>query len=314
MPKFHVERSIVINARPEDVYQRVADYGTWTTWSPWLCSEPEAQVTVSDDANSVGSLYSWEGEVVGAGEIEHKSLVEGSRIEDEIRFLKPMKSVSNVGFAFEPASTEQGDATRVTWNMDGSLPWFLFWMTSQLESFIGMDYDRGLKMLKEWTETGHVQSSTKVHGIQKMGPFQVLGVRGQAKLSEIGSAMDSAFAKATQLLEQHGLPVDGEKISVYHKFDAKQETFEFTSGYLFGSPVDSVPSGLDSWSMPEMDTFRVDHIGSYDHLGNAWSAAMQHARSKKMKQSKIGTFELYKNDPSNTPPEHLLTEIYLPLK
>jgi effector-binding domain-containing protein len=62
-----------------------------------------------------------------------------------------------------------------------------------------------------------------------------------------------------------------------------------------------------------MDCFRVDHHGSYEHLGNAWSAAMQHVRHKKMKASKIGNFELYKNDPAHTPPEHLLTEVYIPL-
>ncbi len=313
MPKFHVERSIDIHASPETVFDRVADFGTWTTWSPWLCCEPEANVTVSDEPNAVGSVYSWEGEVVGAGEIEHKSLDGGKRIDDEIRFLKPMKSVSNVAFDFQPVAGGD-ETTRVTWHMDGALPWFLFWMTSQLEAYIGMDYDRGLRMLKEWIETGHIQSKTTVHGIQRMGPFQVLGVRDIAKLSEIGSSMDAVFAQASEKLAEHNLPTDGEKISVYHKFDPKTETFDFTGGFLFGTPVESVPAGIEAWAMPEMDTFRVDHLGSYENLGNAWSAAMQHARYKKMKQSKIGTFELYKNDPSNTPAEHLLTEIYLPLK
>ena len=47
MPRFHVQRSIQINASPEEVFNTVADFGTWTKWSPWLCSEPDAKVTVT---------------------------------------------------------------------------------------------------------------------------------------------------------------------------------------------------------------------------------------------------------------------------
>ena len=77
MPAFEVQRSIVINAPPEKVFDTVVDFGTWTTWSPWLCAEPEAEVTVSEDPSSVGSTYEWTGEIVGAGIIEHRQLEPG---------------------------------------------------------------------------------------------------------------------------------------------------------------------------------------------------------------------------------------------
>lgn len=309
MPRYSVKKSIEIHADPQTVYDRVSDYGTWTIWSPWLCAEPDAKVTVTDDKSSVGSVYQWDGEVVGAGELEHKELVPGKSIRDEIRFLKPMKSVSNVTFDIEPTS----DGTKLTWGMDGKLPFFLFWMTGQIESFVGMDYQRGLKMLKEWIETGSIKSNTEVHGDQQMGPFEVLGVRTTCSMDEVGESMDSSFALAAKRLEEAGLPSDGEKVTVYHNVDIKSQKFDYTSGMLFSEPV-TVPSGMSSWSLPETNAFRVDHVGSYDHLGNAWSAAMQHVRYKKLKQRKGGDFELYKNDPSNTPDEHLKTEIYLPLK
>ena len=309
MPKFNVTRSIEINASPEEVFDRVADFGTWTTWSPWLCAEPEAKVTVTENPNSVGSVYAWDGEVVGAGEVEHKTLERGKKIRDEIRFLRPMKSVSEVGFDLEPSH----GGTKLSWLMNGSLPFFLFWMKSGIQSFLSMDYDRGLKMFKEWVETGNVRSRTSIAGVQPMGPIQVIGVRRTATLSDIGQTMDSAFESATEQLQKNNLPTDSERISVYHDMNMKSQSMEFTAGYLFGSPVE-VPAEMSSWSMPNMQTLRVDHRGSYEHLGNAWSAANQYARYKKMKQSKIGAFELYKNDPRHTEPEHLLTEVFLPLK
>jgi hypothetical protein len=74
MPRFHVQRSIQLAAIPEQVFDRVVDFNSWTTWSPWLIAEPNAQVTVTDNVNDVGAVYAWKGNVVGAGEIEHQRI------------------------------------------------------------------------------------------------------------------------------------------------------------------------------------------------------------------------------------------------
>ncbi len=310
MPRYHVQRSIDIDASPEKVFEAISDFGTWTTWSPWLCAEPQAKVEITEDSSSQGSVYSWAGELVGQGEIEHKVLQASGHIEDEIRFLKPFQSVAKVSFDIAPA----GQATRVTWHMRGVLPWFMFWMKGQMETFIGMDYERGLKMLKEWIETGQVLSRTEVHGVQAVGPIQVVGVRRTCEVKDISSAMEKALTDAKQKLEASGLAIDTEMVSVYHHFDMKAQRFDFTSGHLMPSAVDAVPSGLSSWSIPEVQALRVDHFGTYENLGNAWNTANQYARYKKLKQSKVGAFELYKNDPNHTPPTDVLTEIFLPLR
>ena len=196
MSRYHVQRSIQINADCEKVFETVADYRTWTTWSPWLCAEPDAQVNVTQDSSSVGSVYSWKGEIVGEGEIEHHRLQPGRLIEDEIRFIKPFRSRSQVSFELESA----GESTQITWHMHGSLPWFLFWMRSQMEVFIGMDYERGLRMLKEWIETGQILSKTRIRGVEPVGPLQMAGVRKTCSLSEIGPSMEAAFADVTRIL------------------------------------------------------------------------------------------------------------------
>ena len=118
MPAYNVHRSIVINVPSEQVFDTVADYGTWTKWSPWLGIDREAVVTVSDSPRSVGSLYNWTGDLVGQGEIERLRLDRPNRIDDEIRFVKPFKSKSNV--SFELART--ADGTEITWRMQGNLP------------------------------------------------------------------------------------------------------------------------------------------------------------------------------------------------
>ena len=103
-------------------------------------------------------------------------------------------------------------------------------------------------------------------------------------------------------------------MSVYHKFDVKRQTFEHTSGYALPELSVPLPAGLTSWSIPQVRALKVEHLGSYEHLGNAWSAANQIARSKKLKQSKAGAFEIYRNPPNGDPASELRTEIFLPLR
>jgi effector-binding domain-containing protein len=198
--------------------------------------------------------------------------------------------------------------------MHGSLPWFMFWMTPMMETFIGMDYSRGLRMLKEWIETGKIQSQTTIKGVVPVGQLTMLGVRDKCSVADVGTSMEAAFKKATQLFEQHKLPTDGGMISAYTCFNMKAGTFDYVSGYLVPDSTVVPSPQLSRWSLPAGRAFCVEHIGSYDHLGNAWSAANQIARYQKLKQSKIGTFELYKTTPPDTPAAELRTEIYLPLR
>lgn len=311
MPRYSVQRSTQIDASPERVFDVVSDFGTWTTWSPWLCADPNAHVEVSDDSSSVGSLYSWAGELVGEGEIEHRKLQSGRLIEDEIRFMKPFRSKSEVAFNMEPAA----EGTKITWHMRGNLPWFLFWMRSQMEGFIGMDYDRGLRMLKELMETGSILSKTNVRGVESVGPLRMAGIRKSTRMNDIGSSMCEALSEAKQKFDEASLPTDGETISVYHDLDMKNLMFDYTSGFIVGDSAATIPDSLSSWSLPPgTKALAVEHTGSYANLGNAWSAANQYARYKKLKQSRVGAFELYKNDPETTAAADLRTEIYLPLK
>ena len=310
MPKINVSRSEIIQVSPEKAFNAVADFATWTTWSPWLCAEPDATVDVSDHSNSIGSTYDWDGEIVGAGGMRHTLLTPNRRIESDLNFLRPFKSSAKVSFDFLPVS----GGTQITWTMDSSLPFFLFWMKGGMESMIGMDYERGLKLLKEWLETGKVLSKTKIRGVEEIGPIHMAGVRKKCSMDQIGPSMDKAFSEAAELANSKQLKGSGDRMAVYHHVDLKRQTFDYTAGFVVPAPVDSA-NGLSTWSIPHSSkAVAVEHTGSYENLGNPWSAAYSYARYKKLKQSNDGTFEVYKNDPSETAPAELRTEIFLPLR
>ncbi len=311
MPKFQLTRTAVIDAAPEKVFQAIADYRTWSTWSPWLISDPEATVTISENPSSVGSTYHWTGTVTGEGELEHRELQPNQLIKDDLTFIKPFKSLAKTDFQFRP--DRQG--THVAWSMDSSLPWFLFWMIPMVKTFVGMDYQRGLNMLKDLIETGSIPSKTKIHGVEPVQAFRMAGVVGSSPVDSVGTAMDATFAKAQAAFKQHGLPMSGAMISVYTKFNVKAGVFDYISGYIIPSDI-QIPagSGLTTWELSASKAFRVEHIGAYRHLGNGWSAANQIVRYRKLKQGRSGTYEIYRNTPADTADADLVTDIYLPLR
>ncbi len=311
MPAWNVKQSVRIEAPASKVYDTIADYGTWTSWSPWLIADPATKVEVSATPNAVGSKYHWTGTVVGEGELEHLKLEPYRLIEDELRFLKPMKTTCKTAFELEGV----GSATQVTWTMDAKLPWFLFWMVPMVKRMVGMDYQRGLNMLKDLVELGEIPSKTRVCGVEQVAAVRMAGFAGRCSVDEVNAAMERTQREVAAEFEREGLPTTGAMIAVYTKFLIKEGVFEYILGYMLPeSLVLPTHSPLKEWRQGAGRALHVEHIGSYRHLGNAWSVANQVARFQKLRQCRTGTYEIYTTTPPETLETALQTDIYLPLR
>ncbi|TWT70183.1 SRPBCC family protein [Crateriforma conspicua] len=310
MPAFHIQRTHRIAASAEQVFDAIADFRTWTTWSPWLKIDPDPTVTISTDPSSVGSTYDWQGDLVGQGGMKHRWLDRPRKIEIDLHFIKPFKSQSEVRFDIRSV----GDETEVTWHMIGKLPWFLFWMKSSMEMFVGMDYERGLQMLAEYVKTGTVTSKLDVQGAQSLDRLRVLGIRESCSMDDIGPVMEKVFEKVHQRIAASGVNVPGNMISVYHPTcDLKTRYFDFTCG-IETTDTDVTVDGLDELTVDAGRYLKVRHTGRYQHLGNAWSGAAQYCQYKKLKMAKEPGLEFYPNSPQDTDPADLITDVYMAIK
>lgn len=321
MPAFKVSRSIQIESDPETVFGTLSDFATWSTWSPWLLSDKDATVELFGDPKDVGGGYGWDGPVVGAGQLQHTRLQppgatnNACRMDAKLTFTRPWKSESKVDFEIRNRKNANGtEVTQVTWNMTGALPFFLFWMKKKMVTYLSMDFDRGLRMLKELIETGGVASKTEVLGISDAHPVEVIGARGKATLAEIGPAMDKTFSEVKEQLAKAGMQCDCPWVSIYDEMCLETQTVSYLSGIVrpAGSPT---PAGLIDQSIPAFPAMHVRHTGRYEHVGNAWSAAHQNLQALKRKPSpKFPGLEYYLNNPDQTPAEELITDLYVPVK
>ncbi|MFA0963222.1 GyrI-like domain-containing protein [Roseivirga sp. BDSF3-8] len=308
MPEIHVARSVLINAPAEKVYPAVADLTHMQAWSPWLIMEPEARVEVKRD----GLFYEWEGKRVGSGNMEVTDSRENKWVNYDLTFLKPWKSTAKVRFELK----EKGEnSTEATWYMDSSLPFFMFWMKKQMEAYIGMDYTRGLNMLKEYVEDGEVHSKL-LFGDRTVYPgCEYVGIHRECPLDKMGTSMEEDFTKLGEYLKDRPEMAAGNSFSIYHNFDMVNEKAAYTAAIPVAHIPSDLPDGMTSGSVPETEIMTVTHVGPYQHLGNAWSTLYSMERNKEFKQNKkTDPFEVYRNTPGEAADEELITEVNFPVK
>lgn len=311
MPRYSVSRSIGIEAPLEKVRDVVADYHQWPTWSPWLCCEPDTSLNYHGTPGEIGHGYDWDGNVIGAGKLQ---IVEkdDQRLKMDLTFLKPFKSQADVTFKFRAIGDAQ---TEVTWQLDSKLPFFMFFMVKFMKNMIGMDYERGLRMLKEYVETGHVQSNCQLVGIVDVPESNYVGVKESCGVDQMEDSMGKTIPAAAAVAKDNGLEICGPPGAIYHKFDIKNQHCEYSAVMQVKSPAEI--AGAVSGKLGGCKALKVIHTGSYRHLGNGWAMVMAHQRAQKLKCPKGGDqvpFELYLNDPCETDEADLVTEIFVPVR
>jgi hypothetical protein len=285
----------------------VRDFRQWPTWSPWLIAEPDSRMSYPTD----GRGYTWEGKITGSGEVLVTSETPTRLIDCQLTFLKPWKSVNAVRFQF--AARDGG--TEVTWTMDGSLPFFMFWMKAMMTGFIGADFQRGLMMLKAVIETGENPSKLDFIGLKSFPRLLYVGVKTRCPIAEIASSMQRDMAKLTQWLGTSCHPPSGKPFSISHKWDPCKGTTEYTLAFPFDSAPSSFPDGFISGAIPACKVYQVHHTGPYRFLGNAWAAGVMHGRAKiYAPDKKIDAFEVYESDPAVVAENELVTMLHFPAR
>ena len=306
MPAMHISRSIEIDVPVDVVYESISNFREWPRWSPWLIAEPGCEVTYAED----GTSYSWDGQYVGAGEMKIAEEKKNEALHCDLQFFKPWKSTAKVAFLLEPAS----ESTRVSWKMDSSLPVFMFFMKDMMEGFVGMDYQRGLAMLKDLLETGDVPVKLEF-GEEVVGPFSLIGIRTECTIDGISKAMGSDTERLCGWLKESGASPSDKMRSVYHKWSPAKNLVCYTVGFPFTELPTDLPEKFVTLEVPWVTAFTSQITGPYRHIGNAWSAGIVRSRNGAFKQSrKVHPFEVYGNSLEEVDENDLVTTVYFPMR
>lgn len=147
----HVERSIVIKAKPDAVFPLLNNLHGFMRWSPWAKLDPSMTLTYSGPIEGVGARLNWSGNAaVGTGSQEIIESIPNERVKSNLQF-GGYQHASTGTFTLTP----QGEATKVTWAYDTSMGYDIVsrYFGLMLDAWIGNEYDRGLAALGKLLES-----------------------------------------------------------------------------------------------------------------------------------------------------------------
>ncbi|MCB0421779.1 MAG: SRPBCC family protein [Bdellovibrionales bacterium] len=309
---FVVEKSIQIDGSKDQIFKLLTNFDNWRKWSPWLCLEPECEVTVENPPHLTGHKQTWSGHRIGSGSLEIRAIDHADTFDCDLYFLKPWKSYSDVRFTCSSGS--KGSVT-VNWHMKGSLPIFVFFLKKMMQVYVGKDFERGLLMLKELCETGQVPTQSHLKGEADQDPLWYIGRNRTCKIEELGQNMQKDFEALQKSLDSNEIPQPNKYLSLYRKFDFASGICDYTAAYGYTHSLNNKTANYETGSLPGHKSLVVDHIGPYRYLSNAWSTVMSAQRALKKKVRKdLPMYEVYNNRPDSVEETQLSTEIHLPIR
>ena len=151
MKKEHyVKREIVVNAPVQKVFDFLKLLKNQEKFNKWTKADSNRNWEFKGTDGTVGFIISWNGNKdVGEGEKEIISIVEGKRIETQIRFVRPMKMTADVIMETESLSEKQ---TKVFLINTGTLKYPMNIMIPLAERMFPKDMDSSLSTLKNILE------------------------------------------------------------------------------------------------------------------------------------------------------------------
>jgi uncharacterized protein YndB with AHSA1/START domain len=148
---FTVQRSVLIDAPPEQIFPLMDDLRAQSAWSPFE-KDPNMKRTHSGPARGPGAVYAWDGDRrVGAGQIAITSSTPPTKVVLALQMVRPFKADNSVEFTLD----RSGIGTRVTWAMRGRQPFMakLMGLVMNCDKMVGTQFEEGLANLKTLVET-----------------------------------------------------------------------------------------------------------------------------------------------------------------
>jgi hypothetical protein len=146
---YAVEQQITINKPKEEVFEYLKLLKNQDNYSVWANMDPNMKQEFRGTDGTVGFISSWESsnKKVGKGEQEIRKIIDGEKIDFEIRFLEPFAGKANASLITESMNDNQ---TRVKWHFDSRMkyPMNLMLLFMNMNKMVGNDLATGLSNLK----------------------------------------------------------------------------------------------------------------------------------------------------------------------
>jgi hypothetical protein len=146
---YSISRDVVINKPKQDVFNYIKLVRNQDNYSKWNMTDPNAKKDYKGTDGTVGFIYTWDSQNkhVGQGKQEITGITDGSEIDMDLHFIRPMHGNAKAVMTTEAVTPAQ---TKVKWNFSSHMPYPLNFMLAimNMDKMMGPDLAEGLNNLK----------------------------------------------------------------------------------------------------------------------------------------------------------------------
>lgn len=222
-----VAEEIQIKATKAKVFSYLKDMKLRPDWSPWTSLDANSKIKYSKEIDGKYHKMEWESAVVGNGNMELVKKEE-NKLTNVLNILKPFKSNADVFFYIK----EEGDTVNVTWEMQGSLPFFMFFHKPMISKMISKDFSRGLKRLKVLVENGSIPAKLEfIDEVYEEKEFNFIGKKNKVLFNELGKKMSKDIDEVMGEIQKTKTKINL-GYCFYDKVLFVKDIFEYTAGFV----------------------------------------------------------------------------------
>ena len=150
---YNVEREIIINKPKQEVFDYIKFLKNQDNYSKWATIDPAMKKEYKGIDGTVGFISAWDSKIddVGKGEQEIMKIIDGERLDFQLRFKMPFESNDDAYMTTETITEYQ---TKVKWGFKGRMnyPMNFMLLFMNMEKMLGNDLATGLSNLKKVLE------------------------------------------------------------------------------------------------------------------------------------------------------------------
>lgn len=306
--KYKVERTVLINAPKESVWNQVVYYKNFNNWSYWYSLDSTAKTSVVGTDGQKGCKYTWDSKngKVGSGEQTRGEIKPMEYIESHLHFTAPMES-SSEGYT---KLADSAGGIKVSYGVTGEnslISRIVVFFLGGMEKLVGPAFEKSMEKLKsicEYTVKNETIKSRYFATIRDIIPFTEINSNLYAK----------KYQKIGEYLGVHKLKMAGPVAALFYKWDMEKKSTDMAFAVPIGQKG---PNSGDVIviEIPETKYNIIDFYGDYSQTELAHNYMNYFVKKNKIELADGPVIEEYITDPMKEKnPMKWLTKISYPAK
>ncbi|MGD1844532.1 MAG: SRPBCC family protein [Salibacteraceae bacterium] len=299
------ERSLVMSASPDAIYEEVANFEKWEAWSPWIKMDPTIVNAYEHSDLGPNTVMKWTSTESGDGLQTITEMVKNEKIVTKLNF-SDWPGDNFATWTFE----EVEGGTKVTWSMNGAPAMLPFRpLVALMQGTVEKSYDMGLAAIKEIAEK---KPSISWEEVTIDAPRWAIAIRDTISIDEMATIHGKCYGKIATFLSENNIEIADKPLCVNHGWDPKNNFIDLELAIPVADSI-AVGEGMNMCQIPAQKAMMYRYYGAYDAMEPTYEMLFADLQRKGIELSGP-SWEIYVTDPMEEKDQSKVeTDLYFPI-